>query len=105
MGRNQIGTLFGSGAVMISLSKLDGLTMYLNEDLIESVEDGAEGQSAIHLSNGNRVIVAHVSDEVVDRIRAEKVAQARKVFGSQVISQDNSHLNRGSVRRLEVREP
>lgn len=90
---------------MISLSKLDGLTMYLNEDLIESVEDGAEGQSAIRLTNGNRVIVAHVSTEVVDRVRAEKVTQARKVFSSHIVSPENLYLNRGSVRRLEAREP
>lgn len=87
---------------MILLNKLDGQTMYLNEDLIESVEDGAEGQSAIHLINGDRVIVAHVSSGIVARIRSEKITHARKVFGPDIsFTNSNSPSRPIGVRRLD----
>lgn len=65
---------------MVSLKKLDGTTMYLNEDLIERVENGADGQSAIFLVNGNHVIVAVEAIYVVEKIRSERVSQLRRVF-------------------------
>ncbi len=72
---------------MIALKKLDGSVMYLNEDLIERVEDGADGQSAVYMINGGHVVVANDSANVVDKIRTEKVALLRKVRQA---SQDNS---------------
>lgn len=64
---------------MIAVHKLDGSVMYLNQDLIERVEDGADGQSAVYLINGGRVIVANDSAEVVEKIRSEKVVQLLRV--------------------------
>ena len=72
---------------MIALKKLDGSVMYLNEDLIERVEDGADGQSAVYMINGGHVVVANDSANVVDKIRTEKVALLRRVRQA---SQDNS---------------
>lgn len=57
---------------MIALSKLDGSTMYLNEDHVERVEQGAH--SAVYLTNGTYLIVRDDVDTVVDRIRSEKAA-------------------------------
>ncbi|MDA8269867.1 MAG: flagellar FlbD family protein [Actinomycetota bacterium] len=72
---------------MIALKKLDGSVMYLNEDLIERVEDGADGQSAVYMINGGHVVVANDSANVVDKIRTEKVALLRRVRQA---SQDHS---------------
>lgn len=76
--------------------------MHLNEELVESVEDGADGQAAIHLTNGNRVIVAHDAQTVVSLIRGEKVNQLRKVFAidAQGQASDTRHIL-ADVRRLE----
>ena len=67
---------------MIAAKKLDGSTMHLNEDLIERVEDGADGQSAVYLTNGGHIIVAADSQWVVETIRAEKASLLRRVLGS-----------------------
>lgn len=64
---------------MIAVRKLDGLLMYLNEDLIVRVEDAADGRSAVYLINGDHIIVANEPNTVVERIRAEKVTQLRRV--------------------------
>ncbi len=72
---------------MIALKKLDGSVMYLNEDLIERVEDGADGQSAVYMINGGHVVVANDSANVVDKIRTEKAALLRRVRQA---SQDHS---------------
>lgn len=65
---------------MIAVRKLDGTTMHLNEDLIERVEDGAEGQSAIYFRDGAHVIIANEAFDVVELIRNEKVAHLRRVI-------------------------
>ena len=57
---------------MIALSKLDGSTMYLNEDHVERVEQGAN--SAVYLTNGTYLIVRDDVDTINDRIRSEKTA-------------------------------
>lgn len=57
---------------MIALSKLDGSTMYVNEDHVERVEGGA--RSAVHLTNGQYFVVLDDVDAINERIRAEKVA-------------------------------
>lgn len=65
---------------MIALKKLDGMTMHLNEDLVERVEDGADGQSAVYLRDGGHIIVANDPTTVVELVRTEKVAMLRRVL-------------------------
>ena len=55
---------------MIALSKLDGSTMYLNEDHVERVEQGAN--SAVYLTNGTYLIVR---DDVDDHQRQDQVRE------------------------------
>ena len=57
---------------MIALSKLDGTTMFLNEDHVERVEQGAN--SAVYLTNGTYLIVRDNVDTINDSIRSEKAA-------------------------------
>jgi uncharacterized protein YlzI (FlbEa/FlbD family) len=57
---------------LIALSKLDGTTMYLNEDHVERVEQGAN--AAVYLTNGTYLIVRDDVDTINDRIRSEKAA-------------------------------
>ena len=57
---------------MIALSKLDGSTMYLNEDHVERVEQSAN--SAVYLTNGTYLIVREDAETINDRIRSEKTA-------------------------------
>ena len=46
--------------------------MYLNEDHVERVEQGAN--AAVYLTNGTYLIVRDDVDTINDRIRAEKAA-------------------------------
>ena len=71
--------------------------MYLNEDLIERVEDGVDGQSAVYMINGGHVVVANDSASVVDKIRTEKATLLRRV---RQVSQE-----RGSVSSPAPRSP
>lgn len=64
---------------MIALSKLDGSTMYLNEDHVERVEQGAN--SAVYLTNGTYLIVRDDVDTINDRIRSEKIALLAVALG------------------------
>ena len=57
---------------MIALSKLDGSTMFLNEDHVERVEQGAN--SAVYLTNGTYLIVRDDVEVINERIRSEKAA-------------------------------
>jgi uncharacterized protein YlzI (FlbEa/FlbD family) len=57
---------------LIALSKLDGTTMYLNEDHVERVEQGAN--AAVYLTNGTYLIVRDDVATINDLIRSEKVA-------------------------------
>jgi uncharacterized protein YlzI (FlbEa/FlbD family) len=52
------------------LSKLDGSTMYLNEDHVERVEQGAN--AAVYLTNGTYLIVRDDVETITARIRSEK---------------------------------
>ncbi len=65
---------------MIAVKKLDGSMMHINEDLIERVEDGADGQSAVYLVNGGHIIAANDPATVVEKIRAEKADLLRRVL-------------------------
>jgi len=82
MGRYQRQRIvsFGNGAHVIAVKKLDGSVMHINEDLIERVEDGADGQSALYLVNGGHVIVANDPATVVEKIRTEKANLLRRVL-------------------------
>jgi uncharacterized protein YlzI (FlbEa/FlbD family) len=71
---------FGNGAHVIAVKKLDGSVMHLNEDLIERIEDGADGQSAVYLVNGGHIIAANDSATLVEMIRAEKANLLRRVL-------------------------
>jgi uncharacterized protein YlzI (FlbEa/FlbD family) len=46
--------------------------MYLNEDHVERVEQGAN--SAVYLTNGTYLIVRDDVDTIIERIRGEKAA-------------------------------
>jgi uncharacterized protein YlzI (FlbEa/FlbD family) len=65
---------------VIAVRKLDGSMMHMNEDLVERVEDGADGQSAVYFVNGSHMIVANDPPTVVELIRSEKAALLRRVF-------------------------
>jgi uncharacterized protein YlzI (FlbEa/FlbD family) len=65
---------------VIAVKKLDGSMMHINDDLIERVEDGADGQSAVYFVNGSHMIVAHDPTTVVEKIRSEKSTLLRRVF-------------------------
>ena len=64
---------------MIALSKLDGTTMYLNEDHVERVEQGAN--AAVYLTNGTYLIVRDDVATINDRIRSEKAALLSVAIG------------------------
>ena len=51
---------------MIKLTKLDGSEMYINPDLIETIEETPD--THITLMNGNRYLVRESARRVVDRI-------------------------------------
>jgi uncharacterized protein YlzI (FlbEa/FlbD family) len=82
MGRYQRQRIlsFGNGAHVIAVKKLDGSMMHINEDLIERVEDAADGRSALYLVNGGHIIAANDPATVVEKIRAEKADLLRRVF-------------------------
>ena len=83
---------------MIAVMKLDGSTMHLNEDLVERVESGAEGQSAVYLIDGGHIIVAHQPAAVVDKIRTERVGTLhRALYGPATLPPEPPMQ---SVRRL-----
>jgi uncharacterized protein YlzI (FlbEa/FlbD family) len=64
---------------LIALSKLDGSTMYLNEDHVERVEQGAN--SAVYLTNGTYLIVRDDVDTINERIRSEKASLLSVALG------------------------
>jgi uncharacterized protein YlzI (FlbEa/FlbD family) len=67
---------------LIALSKLDGTTMYLNEDHVERVEQGAN--AAVYLTNGTYLIVRDHVDAINDSIRSEKAALLSVALGTGV---------------------
>ena len=69
------------GEQVIEVQKIDGLTMYLNEELIERVENTLSGQCAIYLIHGGHMVVSHDSSLVAEKIREEKIIQFQKAFG------------------------
>jgi uncharacterized protein YlzI (FlbEa/FlbD family) len=65
---------------LIALSKLDGTTMYLNEDHVERVEQGAN--AAVYLTNGTYLIVRDDVETINDRIRSEKAGLLSEAMGA-----------------------
>lgn len=65
---------------MIEVKKLDGSMMHLNEDLIERVEEAADGQCVVYLISGGHVIVANPRSAIVEKIRGEKANLFRRVL-------------------------
>jgi flagellar protein FlbD len=55
---------------MIKLTRLDGSELYLNEDLIEIVEETPD--THITLTNGNRYVVLEKTDILIERIVSYK---------------------------------
>lgn len=62
--------------VMIALHKLNGVQIFVNAELIESVEKA--GDTVINLATGNRFLVRESAQEVVDLI----VDYRKKVYSS-----------------------
>jgi uncharacterized protein YlzI (FlbEa/FlbD family) len=67
---------------VIAVKKLDRSITYINEELIERVENTAANQCAIYFIHGGHLIVAQDSAGVVEEIRDEKIAQMQRVFNS-----------------------
>jgi flagellar protein FlbD len=59
---------------MIAVTRLDGQGMFLNNDLIESIEPTPD--TLITMSNGDKLYVRETPAEVVDRV----VSFKRRVF-------------------------
>jgi uncharacterized protein YlzI (FlbEa/FlbD family) len=92
---------------VIAVKKLDGSTMHINEDLVERVEDGADGQSAVYFVNGSHMIVANDPPTVVEKIRREKATLLRRVFTDPVdagFATSAGSASSGVARLSQVRE-
>lgn len=76
---------------MIKLTKLDGSTILLNPDLIETVEESPD--THITLNNGNRYLVLEKAAVIVERIVA---------FKAGIIRRAESVRNRKYLRRQQV---
>jgi uncharacterized protein YlzI (FlbEa/FlbD family) len=88
---------------VIAVKKLDGSTMHINEDHIERVEEGADGQSAVYLANGGHIIVANDPGTVVERIRMEKATLLRRVLHGQETTEGEAPAQAGVTRLSQVR--
>jgi uncharacterized protein YlzI (FlbEa/FlbD family) len=89
---------------VIAVKKLDGSIMHINEDHIERVEDGADGQSAVYLANGGHIIVANQPATVVERIRTEKATLLRRVLHGQDDAAEVATTQPGVTRLSQVRD-
>jgi flagellar protein FlbD len=61
---------------MIKVTRLDGSEMYLNPDLLETLEEVPE--THVTLSNGNRYLVLEPVQVIVDRIVTFKARIVRR---------------------------
>lgn len=68
---------------MIPVKKLDGSEMYINEDLVERVEDAGEDQSVLYMRDGGHLVVADHCSEIVTRVRTEKASLLKAAQGSE----------------------
>ncbi|OYW07936.1 MAG: hypothetical protein B7X34_09840 [Acidobacteriia bacterium 12-62-4] len=53
---------------MIALTRINGLPMVLNDDLIEQIESMPD--TIVRLTNGQKVVVRETPTEVIDRVVA-----------------------------------
>jgi uncharacterized protein YlzI (FlbEa/FlbD family) len=95
--------LSGNGAPVIAVRKLDGSIMHINEDHVERVEEGADGQSAVYLANGGHIIVANDPATVVGRIRDEKATLLRRVLHGPEDAEEVVAPQTGVTRLSQVR--
>lgn len=51
---------------MIALHKLNGSSVVVNAELIETLEPGP--QTVVHLATGNKVLVRETADEIVSKV-------------------------------------
>jgi uncharacterized protein YlzI (FlbEa/FlbD family) len=90
---------------VIEVGKLDGSTMYVNEDLIGRVEHAVGGQSALYMLDGGHIIVANDPSDIVALIREEKVAVLRRALEGPVSPGTSDGDEGAGVTRLDtVRE-
>jgi uncharacterized protein YlzI (FlbEa/FlbD family) len=89
---------------VIAVKKLDGSTMHINEDHIERVEEGADGQSAVYLAHGGHIIVANDPETVVERIRSEKATLLRRVLHGDDGAPETAGAQAGVTRLSQVRD-
>lgn len=66
---------------MIAVTRLDGSALWLNIDLIESVEPTPD--TLISLSNGDKLFVRETPAVILDRVIGFKRAIHADAFGSQ----------------------
>ncbi len=65
---------------MIALTRINGLPMMLNDDLIEQIESIPD--TIVRLTNGQKLVVRETPSEVVDRVVAfrQRVNQCRPLL-------------------------
>ncbi len=86
---------------MIALSKLDGSTMYINEDQVERIE--GDTTSAIYLTNGTYLVVREEATAIVGRIREEKLALLTRAIGDARFDLDPPPLTAVPTGRASLR--
>lgn len=64
---------------MIRLTRLDGSELYINEDLIETIEETPD--THITLTNGNRYLVLEKTSVIQERIADRKIRLIARAFG------------------------
>jgi len=64
---------------MIRLTRLDGSQLYLNEDLIETIEETPD--THITLTNGNRYLVREKTSVIQEKIAECKIRLIARAFG------------------------
>jgi flagellar protein FlbD len=75
---------------MIKLTKLDGDVIYINPDLIETIEETPD--THITLMNGNRYLVLEKARGVVDRI---------VIFKARIIHRAETYQRQNFPKRLQ----
>lgn len=72
---------------MIKLTRLNGSELYLNQDLIKSIEEKPD--TTIELINGDRILVREQPAEIIDRIIAFRLRIVRLAGGDAQTTQFN----------------
>jgi uncharacterized protein YlzI (FlbEa/FlbD family) len=69
---------------VIPVKKLDGSEMYINEDLVERVEETGVDQSVVYMRDGGHLVIADQATEIVAKVRSEKAALLKAAQGAEV---------------------